>query len=171
MLRRNTPVSHGDKGAEIFAPSIHRIFNSLKNRKFSTKILIEYWVLSMFFSKDILLRPKIILLSLKFSIKNSSASWLTKFGALAVILKMILSIENGSPIDEILSFLFDYFDVETEKTEEKFYTDYPTLKTGENYYISGFCAILRHLATKKVCSCNFGKLSVEIYVRLKLVVR
>ena len=83
---------------------------------------------------------------------------------------MILSIENGSPIDEILSFLFDYFDVETERTEEKFYTDYPTLKTGENYYISGFCAILRHLATKKVCSCHFGRFLVKINLQLKLVV-
>ena len=63
---------------------------------------------------------------------------------------MLLSIRTNSQCDEILSFLCQYFKCEVSKTEEKFYTDYPTLKTADNYYISGFCAILRHLASIKV---------------------
>ena len=60
---------------------------------------------------------------------------------------MLISTLAGSNETEIIEFVSSYFDFEYERTEKKFYSDYPTLILEQDYHIGGLCAIVRKIAS------------------------
>jgi len=57
---------------------------------------------------------------------------------------MLISTKEESNETEVIEFVASYFDFRFEKTEKKFYSDYPTLIKDESYHVGGLCAIIRN---------------------------